>query len=216
MTRPEASPPSRERRATAFGAGKSPRLGTAQRILFSAADIQQRVNDLSAEIAARNGPGDLIAVAILKGSFVFMADLARRLSERHVHLIVDFMALSSYGAKTVSSGHVRMLRHIGVNVTGRRVLLVDDILDTGLTLTAARQALEAAGASEIWTCVLLNKPARRAVPIEADYVGFTVENVFAVGYGLDFNDRYRNLPHIAALSPQKSTRSSLTRVRTSS
>lgn len=216
MTRPETSPPSRERRATAVGVGKSPRPGAAQRILFSAPEIQQRVDDLSAEIAARNGPGDLIAVAILKGSFVFMADLARRLSERHVHLIVDFMALSSYGVKTVSAGRVRILRHIGVDVTGRRVLLVDDILDTGLTLTAARQALETAGASEIWTCVLLNKPARRAVPIEADYIGFTVENVFAVGYGLDFNDRYRNLPHIAALSPPRATRSSLTRVSASS
>lgn len=174
-------------------------LPNPPRILFSASRIRNRVDELAAEIAARSGPGDLIAVAILKGSFVFMADLARRLSLRKVHLIVDFMTLSSYGSRTASSGRVRSLRAFGVNVTGRRVLLVDDILDTGLTLRAARRAIEAAGAKEIWTCVLLDKPTRRAIPIRADYVGFTVGNVFAVGYGLDFNDRYRTLPHIAAL-----------------
>ncbi len=188
MSRPEKRPSRRARKG-------DPRL----RVLFSARRIRRRVAQLAADITAHHGSRDLLAVAVLKGSFVFTADLARELSTRGVHLAVDFVALSSYGSGTASSGRIRTLLRPAIDVKGRRVLLIDDILDTGRTLDAARRALLARGARQVLTCVLLDKPARRAVPVRADYTGFRVDNLFVVGYGLDFDNRYRNLPYIAAL-----------------
>lgn len=170
-------------------------------ILISARRIRRRVNEIAREIAGRCGPGPLVAVAILKGSFVFAADLARALSDRGLHLAMDFLTLSSYGSGTTSASRIATLQDIGVDVARQRVLLIDDILDTGRTLQAARDRLLAKGAREVLTCVLLDKPARRIVSIQADYVGFNVDNVFVVGYGLDFDNRYRNLPYLAVLPP---------------
>jgi len=171
-----------------------------QRVLFTAEQIRHRVEALARELIAHYPPGDVIAVAVLKGSFVFVADLARLLAAHDLHLVIDFITLDSYGAGTESSGRVTVRQDISVPVHGRRVLLIDDILDTGLSLQTARDLLLTRGAAEVRACVLLDKPARRRVPITADYIGFVVDDVFVVGYGLDFESRYRHLPYLAALS----------------
>jgi hypoxanthine phosphoribosyltransferase len=170
------------------------------KVLFTAEQIRTRVDELAGRIAADTPRSDLIAIAILKGSFVFLADLARRLSGRGIHLIVDFMALSSYGARTASSGSVTLQLSPTLALGGRSLLLLDDILDSGLTLQTARDLLfQQHGAAEVRTCVLLDKPSRRAHPFSADYVGFEIPDVFAVGYGLDYDNQYRHLPYLAAL-----------------
>lgn len=174
----------------------TPHLGP---VLFTAEQIRVRVDALADEIARDYGPGELAAVAVLKGSFIFLADLARRLSVRGIHLTIDFMSLSSYGAGTAPAGPVQVQPTPPLRATRGPVLLVDDILDTGLTLQTARELLSRNGITNLRTCVLLDKPARRRVPANADYVGFQVENVFVVGYGLDYNDAYRHLPYLAAL-----------------
>lgn len=168
-------------------------------ILFSAEQIRRRLNRLANEID-RTCPGrQLVAVAILKGSYVFLADLARLLSARGIHLVIDFLSLSSYGARTSSTGTVNLLHDLSIPLKGKTVLLLDDILDSGLTLQYAVTLLKNKGAQQVITCVLLDKPSRRKTPMTADYVGFKVDNVFVVGYGLDFNNHYRHLPYIARL-----------------
>jgi hypoxanthine phosphoribosyltransferase len=168
-------------------------------VLFTAEQIRQRLTILAAEIARDYGHTDLIAVAVLKGSFIFLADLARLLSDHGVHLAIDFMELSSYGSGTSSSGRVRIGEELASSVAHHPVLLIDDILDTGLTLQTARRLLLEKGASEVRTCVLLDKPSRRQVPMTAHYVGFHIADVFAVGYGLDYDNHYRHLPYLASL-----------------
>jgi len=168
-------------------------------VLFSAARIRERVDEVAIDIAADFGD-DCRIVAILKGSFVFVADLIRQLSGRGLHPVVDFIGISSYGAETVSCGAATLQGQLSLPVQGRRILLIDDILDTGVTLQAATRLLLDNGASEVRTCVLLDKPARRIVPIRADFVGFTIDNVFVVGYGLDYDNRYRHLPYLATLT----------------
>lgn len=170
------------------------------KVLFTAEQIRTRVDELAGRIAADTANADLIAIAILKGSFIFLADLARHLSGRGIHLVVDFMALSSYGARTASSGRVALQLSPTLALEGRRILLLDDILDSGLTLMTARDLLlQRHGAAEVRTCVLLDKPSRRIHPFAADYVGFEIPDVFAVGYGLDYDNQYRHLPYLAAL-----------------
>jgi hypoxanthine phosphoribosyltransferase len=169
-------------------------------VLFTADQIRLRIDGLASELIRDFGQGDLTAVAVLKGSFVFLADLARALSIRGIHLTIDFMTLSSYGADTATSGHVLIQQAPSLPVTRGPVLLIDDILDTGLTLQAARNLLIEKGATHLRTCVLLDKPARRKVSPGADYAAFQIEDVFAVGYGLDYDNRYRHLPYLAALS----------------
>ena len=168
------------------------------RELFSADAIRSRVDALARELATHYGRDEFMAVALLKGSFVFVADLIRALYIQGTHPVVDFVALSSYTG-TTSSGKVTLNQNLSLPVRGQRVLLVDDILDTGRTLQAARLMLAEQGASEVRTCVLLDKPSRRMVPVTADHVGFEIEDVFVVGYGLDYNNRYRHLPGLAAL-----------------
>lgn len=168
-------------------------------VLFTAEQIRQRLAILAAEIARDYGRTDLIAVAVLKGSFIFLADLARLLSDHGVQLTIEFLELSSYGSGTSSSGQVRMGQDLAGSVAHHPVLLIDDILDTGLTLQTARQLLLEKGASGVRTCVLLDKPSRRQVPITAHYVGFHITDVFAVGYGLDYDNQYRHLPYLASL-----------------
>ena len=165
--------------------------------LISDTDIRNRIRSLAAEIerdyAANEG---IHLVAILKGGFMFMADLVRAMSDR---VTMDFMAVSSYGKGTTSSGQVRVLKDLDSNVEGRHIILVEDIVDTGLTLHYLQDLLKARAPKSLRTACLLSKPSRRKVDVTVDYVGFTIEDHFVVGYGLDYAEKYRNLPYIAVL-----------------
>ena len=171
-----------------------------QQVLFSDAQIATRLRALVREMADGCRGENLVIVGILRGSFIFLADLVRELYRQDVHPRIDFMTLESYGAGTESSGTVRVVKDVGMDVAGADVLVVDDILDTGRTLHFAREHLLARGARSVRTCALLDKPARRVVPFQADYIGFTIEDRFVVGYGLDFDGRYREVPHIACVT----------------
>lgn len=165
--------------------------------LISQADIHTRIQSLAAEIETDYPAGEGIhLVAVLKGGFMFMADLVRAMSER---VTMDFMAVSSYGKGTTSSGQVRVLKDLDSNVEGRHVILVEDIVDTGLTLHYLQDLLRARAPKTLKTACLLSKPSRRKVDVTVDYIGFTIEDHFVVGYGLDYAEKYRNLPYIAIL-----------------
>ncbi len=166
--------------------------------LFGEKEIARRVDELAQEIAAVIS-GDLVLVGLLKGSFVFMADLVRALGRAGLTPHVEFMRVASYGAAKQSSGEVRLIGDAPADLMGRRVLLVDDILDTGQSLVFARSLLLEWGASRIWTCALVDKPSRREVDCSADFVGFTIDDVFVVGYGIDYAEDYRHLPYIGAV-----------------
>ena len=166
--------------------------------VFSADQISARLQGLAAEIAARN-PQNLLVVPILKGSFVFAADLLRALNAAGIAPEVDFLTLSSYRKSRTSSGQVSILRDLDLDVQGRHVILVDDVLDSGRTLAFAKDLISARGASRIEACVLLDKKAPRAVSIEPDYCAFECPNVFVVGYGMDVAHRYRELPFVGRL-----------------
>jgi hypoxanthine phosphoribosyltransferase len=164
-------------------------------VLISQEVIQQRVNALAVDIR-RDFPHGVHLVAVLKGAFIFLADLVRHLDGP---VSLDFMAVSSYAKGTTSSGEVRMLKDLDLALEGKDVLIVEDIVDTGLTLTYLQDILRARGPRTLRTACLLSKPSRRQVPVRVDYVGFTIEDKFVVGYGLDYAEQYRNLPHIAVL-----------------
>lgn len=167
-------------------------------VLHSAAEVEHRVGELAAQIADSMGE-ELLLVCILKGSFMFTADLMRALHHQGVRPRVDFLTVSSYGAGTTSSGTLELLRDIDEDVRSQKVLLVDDVLDTGRTLRYARDTMLDRGAAEVRSCVLLDKPARRAVTMTADFTGFHIPDVFVVGYGLDYAHRFRELPYIGQL-----------------
>lgn len=169
-------------------------------VLFTAEDIARRIDELVGLMAGDCRATDFVMIGILRGSFMFLADLVRSLYRRDIHPRIDFMTLESYGSGTESSGFVRVTKDITLDVHGAEVLLVDDILDTGRTLSFAQQRIRDRGAAEIQTCALLDKPSRRVVPFEADFVGFTVEDYFVVGYGLDYDGHYRELPYIAKVT----------------
>jgi hypoxanthine phosphoribosyltransferase len=161
----------------------------------------EALNDRIAQIAAaieRDHPGDgtIHLISVLKGGFVFMADLFRQMSTR---VTLDFMALSSYGKGTSSSGEVRLLKDLDSRIEGRDVVIVEDIVDTGLTLTYLQEILSARAPHSLRSACLLSKPSRRRVNVTVDYVGFEIEDLFVVGYGLDFDERFRNLPYIGIL-----------------
>jgi hypoxanthine phosphoribosyltransferase len=165
--------------------------------LITEADIHARIHSLAAEIERDYPEGESIhLVAILKGGFMFMADLVRAMSER---VTMDFMAVSSYGKGTTSSGQVRVLKDLDSNVERRHIILVEDIVDTGLTLHYLQDLLRARAPKSLKTACLLSKPSRRKVDVQVDYIGFTIDDHFVVGYGLDYAEKYRNLPHIAIL-----------------
>jgi hypoxanthine phosphoribosyltransferase len=164
-------------------------------ILLSRAQIQKRVTEMAAEIR-RDFPGDLHVIAVLKGAFVFLSDLIRAMPG---HVSLDFMALSSYAKGTTSSGEVRLLKDLDTSLDGRHVVVVEDIVDTGLTLLYLQEILRARNPRSLRTACLLSKPSRRQVDVKVDYIGFTIEDRFVVGYGLDYAEQYRNLPHIAVL-----------------
>ena len=171
---------------------------TAIDVLITEKDIAGRVRTLAEDIAEKAGR-DLFIVVILKGSFVFAADLIRALERAGVEAQVDFMTLSSYGAAKQSSGTVNLTRDISETVDGRDVLIVDDILESGRTLAYARDLMLERGASSVSTCLLLDKAGKRTVDIEADFCGFEIGDRFVVGYGLDYAHRYRGLPYIGVL-----------------
>ena len=164
-------------------------------ILLSADQIQKRIAELAREIR-RDFPGDLHLIAVLKGAFVFLSDLLRNM-EGQVSL--DFMAVSSYGTSTKSSGQVQVLKDLDSSVDGRDVVIVEDIVDTGLTLTYLQDILRARSPRHLRTACLLSKPSRRKIDVKVEYIGFTIEDKFVVGYGLDYAEQYRNLPYIAVI-----------------
>ena len=167
-------------------------------VLISEDVIAERVTGLAKDIA-RSEPEDLLIVVILKGSFVFAADLIRALDRAGAKPRVDFMTLSSYGAGTKSKGTVTLSRDISEDVTGRHVLIVDDILESGRTLLFARDLMYERGAVSVKTCLLLDKTEKREVAIEADFKGFEIGDQFVIGYGLDLAHRYRGLPFIGVV-----------------
>jgi hypoxanthine phosphoribosyltransferase len=167
------------------------------RVLFDETRIAHRIEEIAAEIAARQ-PTDLLCVAVLKGSFMFAADLMRALHRAGLAPQMEFMHLSSYRASTVSSGQVTILRDVESEVRGRVVVLIDDILESGRTLAFAKDLLAARGA-EVLTCCLLEKPGKRAVSIKPDIVGFECPDLFVVGYGMDVAHSFRELPFIGVI-----------------
>jgi hypoxanthine phosphoribosyltransferase len=168
------------------------------RVLFDAGTIAARNRELADEIRRKN-PENLLVVAVLKGSFIFAADLLRALHEAGLAPEVEFISLSSYRAGTTSSGAVTILRDVESDVRGRDVLLIDDILESGRTLAYAKDLFAARGAARVLTCVLLEKPGKRAVNIDADFLGFTCPDLFVVGYGMDVAHAFRQLPFVGVI-----------------
>ena len=168
-------------------------------VLIDEGDLAERVTELGATIRRDYGANPVHLVAVLKGAFVFLADLVRELPG---HVSLDFMAVSSYAKGTTSSGEVRLIKDLDSGLEGRDVIIVEDIVDTGLTLAYLQEILRARSPRRLRTACLLSKPSRRLVDVAVDYVGFTIEDRFVVGYGLDFADQYRNLPYIAVLDEQ--------------
>ena len=169
-----------------------------EQVLIDDDRLQDRIAELGSEISADYAGRDLLLVGVLKGAVFFMADLMRRLT---MPCEIDFMAISSYGAATDSSGVVRILKDLDINIEGRNVLVVEDIIDSGLTLSYLVRSLQAREPASLDVCALLTKPQRRENDVDVRYVGFEIPNRFVVGYGLDFAERYRNLPYVAVLHP---------------
>jgi hypoxanthine phosphoribosyltransferase len=166
-------------------------------ILIDEDALSSRVAELGAEVSGDYVGRDLLLIGVLKGAVFFMADLMRHLT---VPCEVDFMAISSYGDATDSSGIVRILKDLDINIEGRDVLVVEDIIDSGLTLSYLIRNLESREPATLEVCALLTKPSRREIDVPVRYVGFEIPNKFVVGYGLDFAERYRNLPYVGVLS----------------
>ena len=167
-------------------------------VLIDRETLQRRISELGEEISADYAGRDLLLVGVLKGAVFFMADLMRGLT---IPCEIDFMAISSYGGSTDSSGVVRILKDLDINIEGRDVLVVEDIIDSGLTLSYLMRNLEAREPATLEICALLTKPERREIEVPVRYVGFEIPNRFVIGYGLDFAERYRNLPYVGILDP---------------
>jgi hypoxanthine phosphoribosyltransferase len=166
-------------------------------ILVQRDELEHRVKELAAEISRDYADRELLLIGVLKGAVFFLSDLMRHLD---VTCEVDFMAVSSYGASTDSSGVVRILKDLDAPIEGRDVLIVEDIVDSGLTLSYLFRMLRARGPKSLEVCALLTKPDRREIDLPIRYVGFEIPNRFAIGYGLDYGERYRNLPYVAVLA----------------
>lgn len=167
--------------------------------IISEDSLRSRVEAMSGEIASAMESRDFVMIGVLKGSVVFLADLMRALHRRNTCPLVDFVTISSYGEETESSGAASVLSGPHMDLSGLTVLLVDDIADTGVTLQQARDIILAKGAGRVYTCVLLDKPARRKVDFKPDFHGFSIDDYFVVGYGLDAANRHRCLPFIARM-----------------
>jgi hypoxanthine phosphoribosyltransferase len=170
--------------------------GESFRTLIPEARLQKRIKELAAEVRRDFGDEPLHLVGVLKGAIFFLADLARELSGQ---VSFDFIAVSSYGKGTHSSGQVKLTKDLDVSIENRTVFLVEDILDTGLTMQYLLRIFEQRKPKHLRVAVLLDKPSRRIAPVHADYVGFTIPNEFVIGYGLDYGERYRNLPNVSIL-----------------
>ena len=166
-------------------------------ILLSEQQIQKRVAEMAAEIR-RDFPDDVHLIAVLKGAFIFLSDLVRHMSGK---VSLDFMAVSSYAKGTTTSGEVRMMKDLDFGLEGRHVIIVEDIVDSGLTLNYLHEILRARNPKSLRTACLLSKPSRRQVNVPVEYIGFSIDDHFVVGYGLDYAEQYRNLAHIAMLEP---------------
>ena len=172
----------------------NPRAGT---VLLSADQIQRRVRDLADEIVQRHPTDEVIhLIAVLKGSFMFLADLVRAMRRP---VTIDFIAVASYATEAASSGEIQLLKDLDSGIEGRAVVIVEDIVDTGLTLSYLQDMLRARGPKSLQTVCLLSKPSRRRIDVAVDYIGFDVDDRFVVGYCLDYGGRFRHLPHVALL-----------------
>ena len=169
-----------------------------EKILYTEEELSRRVTELGAQIAADYAGRQPMLISVLRGSYIFMADLTRAID---LDVTVDFMAVSSYGAGTVSSGQVEIKKDLSDSIEGRDLIVVEDILDSGNTLYYLMDVLRARKPASIRICALMDKPERRTKPITADYAGFTIPDAFIVGYGLDYAERYRNLPYVGVLRP---------------
>lgn len=175
------------------------------KILISEADLQAKVHEMGAQIARDYEQlGDLLLVGVLKGCVMFMVDLSRAIP---MPVSIDFIATSSYGHSTQSSGIVRLLKDLDTDIAGRHVLIVEDIIDSGLTLTYLHDQLSRRNPASLRICALLNKPDRRMADVQVDYLGFDIPNEFVVGYGLDYGEHYRTLPYIGVLKESVYTHS---------
>ena len=171
-----------------------------EEILYSEEELRRRVHALGAQISRDyEGVDNVILVSILRGSYIFMADLSRSIT---IPCRMDFMAVSSYGKGTSSSGQVQITKDLSEDISGRHIIVVEDILDSGNTLSYLLKILQHRHPASIRLCTLLDKPERRVKPVELHYCGFTIPDAFVVGYGLDYAERYRNLPYIGILKPE--------------
>ena len=169
------------------------------RVLLSEDEIREKVRELGGKITADYKNSNLMLVTVLKGAVVFLADLMRQID---VPAEIDFMVVSSYGSGVKSSGVVKSVKDLDVPLAGKDILIVEDILDSGLTLSYIKELLESRGPRSIRIATLLDKPSRRKVDLQADYIGFSVPDEFVIGYGLDYDEKYRNLPYIGILKPE--------------
>lgn len=170
-----------------------------ERVYFTEAEIKARVRELGKQISDDYRGKNPLFISVLKGSFVFMADLMRSVS---IYCDIDFMAVSSYGSGTTTSGAVEITKDLSYDIAGRDIIIVEDILDSGVTLSYLEKYMLVRNPASISICTLLDKPARRKADITPDYSGFLCPDAFIVGYGLDYNERYRNLPFIGVLKPE--------------
>lgn len=174
-------------------------LNDIERVLVTEEEIQEKVKEIAAQLEADYKDKNPVFLGILKGSFVFMADLMR---EVNIYCDIDFMAVSSYGSSATTSGAVKINKDLSQDIGGRHVVIIEDILDSGVTLSYLKSYLMNRMPESIRICTLLDKPARRKADIKADYFGFDIPDAFVVGYGLDYAERYRNLPFIGVLKPE--------------
>ena len=170
-----------------------------ERVLFSEEELNKRVSEIAAEINRDYAGKEPMLISVLRGSFVFMADLTRKIE---VHCTIDFMSVSSYGKGTTSTGQVQITKDLSDDIEGKDIIVVEDILDSGNTLSYLLQLLQARKPASMKLCTLLDKPDRRVKEVHVDYSGFTIPDEFVVGYGLDYAEKYRNLPYIGILKPR--------------
>ena len=170
-----------------------------QEVLFSEEQLKNRVREIAQQITADYQGKEIMLISVLRGSFVFMADLCRAID---LPCTLDFMAVSSYGKGTKSSGQVQITKDLSEDISGRHVIVIEDILDSGNTLSYLLRLLEHRHPASIRLCTLLDKPDRRTKPVQVHYSGFTIPDAFVVGYGLDYAEKYRNLPYIGILKPE--------------
>ncbi len=170
-----------------------------QEILFTEEQLKKRVGEIARQIETDYAGKEIMLISVLRGSFIFMADLCRAI---HLPCTLDFLSVSSYGTGTTSSGQVQITKDLSEDITGRHVIVVEDILDSGNTLSYLLKMLNNRHPASIRLCTLLDKPDRRVKPVDLHYSGFTIPDAFVVGYGLDYAEKYRNLPYIGILKPE--------------